>query len=358
MSGATPLAAARWYVRHGYAPILIPHKRKYPRLLDWQKLIISEPELPRYFNGAPMNIGILLGDPSGGRVDADLDCREARLLAPRFLPATGARFGRAGAPLSHWIYTVIGELRQETFRDPRLPDNDERGMVLELRATSPHVSILAHITQEELLRVFDSTDAANGFGNRFLWVCVRRSKLLPEGGRLPEDEAASLVHRTSQALAFARKQSEVRRNDDARALWAEIYPDLSEGKPGMLGALIARAEAHVLRLSELYALLDQSPEITPDPLLAALALWDYCAASARYIFGDSTGDPIADRILAALRANGEMDQSAISDLFGRHVNAGRLGKVLEALLLAGLARSEREHDSEKRGRPRTLWTAR
>lgn len=225
-----------------------------------------------------------------------------------------------------------------------------------LRATSPHVSILAHITQEELLRVFDSTDAANGFGNRFLWVCVRRSKLLPEGGRLPEDEADSLVHRTSQALAFARKRSEVRRNDDARALWAEIYPDLSEGRPGMLGALIARAEAHVLRLSLLYALLDQSPEITPDHLLAALALWDYCEASARFIFGDSTGDPIADRILSALRTATDMDMKDIAELFGRHVNASRLGKALETLLAAGLAQNKR--DNETGGRPRIVWTAR
>ncbi|MDQ3694143.1 MAG: bifunctional DNA primase/polymerase [Chloroflexota bacterium] len=223
-----------------------------------------------------------------------------------------------------------------------------------LRATSPHVSIIAHITKEELLRVFDSTDAANGFGNRFLWVYVRRSKILPEGGRLPDAEAVTLTRRTVDVLAFARKRGEVQRNEAARALWADVYPDLSEGRPGMLGALTARAEAHVLRLSLLYALLDQTPDITPAHLLAALALWDYCEASARYIFGDQTGDPIADRILAALRASGQMAQGEIIDLLGRHVNAGRLGKALEVLTAAGLARNERE---ETGGRPRTVWSA-
>lgn len=223
-----------------------------------------------------------------------------------------------------------------------------------LRATSPHVSIIAHVTQEELLRVFDSTDAANGFGNRFNWLCVRRSKLLPDGGRLPDLDAAELAARTKAVLDFARKQGEVRRDTEARELWKEIYPDLSAGRRGMLGALIARGPAQVLRLSLLYALLEQSPAITPEHLLAALALWDYCEASTRHIFGDSTGDPIADRILAALRGNGSMTQGEITDLLGRHVNAGRLGRALEALLAAGLARSVRE---ETGGRPRTIWTA-
>jgi len=117
-----------------------------------------------------------------------------------------------------------------------------------LRATSPHVAILAHVTADELRRVFDSTDAANGFGNRFLWVCVKRSKLLPEGGRLPEAEAVALAARVADVLGAARKRNEVRRDADAKALWADVYGDLSSSKPGMFGALIARAESHVLRL--------------------------------------------------------------------------------------------------------------
>jgi hypothetical protein len=118
--------------------------------------------------------------------------------------------------------------------------------------------------------------------------------------------------------------------------------------------LTDRAEAHVLRLSLLYALLDGSAVITAEHLIAALAVWDYCAASAQYIFGDSTGDSIADRVLTALRANGPMAQGEIVDRLGRHVNSGRLGKAFESLLTGGLARSIRE---ETPGRPRTVWVA-
>jgi len=53
------------------------------------------------------------------------------------------------------------------------------------KATDAHISIIGHITQDELLRYLENTEAANGFGNRFLWFSVRRSKALPLGGKLP-----------------------------------------------------------------------------------------------------------------------------------------------------------------------------
>ncbi|MDQ3695601.1 MAG: YfjI family protein [Chloroflexota bacterium] len=225
------------------------------------------------------------------------------------------------------------------------------------RCQSPHISMLAHITKTELQRELTDVSAGNGFGNRYLWLCVRRSKILPEGGRLPDDERVELVRRTREAIIAARKITTVERDTEAKALWAEVYPDLSEAGTGLWGALTDRAEAHVLRLSLLYALLECSAVITADHLTAALCLWDYCAASAKYLFGDATGDPIADRILTALRANGPMAQGEIGDLLGRNVNAGRLGKAFETLLAAKLACSAREHDEERKGRPRTVWTA-
>jgi hypothetical protein len=51
-----------------------------------------------------------------------------------------------------------------------------------LKATGAHISIVGHITEEELRGRLTRTDAASGFGNRFLFACVRRSKLLPFGG--------------------------------------------------------------------------------------------------------------------------------------------------------------------------------
>lgn len=52
------------------------------------------------------NVGVRLGDPSGGLVDVDLDCPEAVALAGRFLPATAA-FGRGGET-RHYLYVCPG----------------------------------------------------------------------------------------------------------------------------------------------------------------------------------------------------------------------------------------------------------
>ena len=62
-------------------------------------------------------------------------------------------------------------------------------------ATSPHVSVLGHITKPEFLRELTETAQANGFANRFPFFCVRRSKELPHGGALPEADVARLVDR-------------------------------------------------------------------------------------------------------------------------------------------------------------------
>jgi replicative DNA helicase len=75
----------------------------------------------------------LLGEPSGGLVDVDLDCAAAVRLAPVFLPATGAVFGRLSAPASHYLYIADGATTAR-FADPTVSDG-ERGMLLELRST-------------------------------------------------------------------------------------------------------------------------------------------------------------------------------------------------------------------------------
>lgn len=51
-----------------------------------------------------------------------------------------------------------------------------------VKATGAHIGIVGHITEMELRRYLSETEVFNGFGNRFIWICVKRSKVLPEGG--------------------------------------------------------------------------------------------------------------------------------------------------------------------------------
>ena len=70
-----------------------------------------------------------------------------------------------------------------------------------LKATSAHISIIGHITSPELLRNL-SDELTNGFANRLLWCCIKRSKFLPEGGSVPEAEIASLSRRLRGVLEW------------------------------------------------------------------------------------------------------------------------------------------------------------
>jgi len=218
-------------------------------------------------------------------------------------------------------------------------------------ATDAHISVLGHIPKHELNRLIDETDAANGFANRFLWVCVRRSKLLPEGGYLGDDKLAPIIRGVQSALDFARRQGEVKRNDAARELWASVYPRLSSGRPGLLGAVLSRAEAQTVRLSLLYALLDRSPVIREDHLRAALALWEYCSHSAAYIFGERLGDPTADTILAALRTKPEgLTRTEISNLLSRNISRQELDSAIARLVQQNLTYTSAD-GAGGRGRP-------
>ena len=75
---------------------------------------------------------------------------------------------------------------------------------------------------------------------------------------------------------------------------------LSPGSGNTYGAATSRAEAQVLRLSAIYAALDRTPLIDACHVEAALAVWDYCLASARLLFDTAPIDPTARRISEAL----------------------------------------------------------
>lgn len=223
------------------------------------------------------------------------------------------------------------------------------------RATGGHISILSHITKDELLRYLDSTEAGNGFGNRFLWVCVRRSKCLPEGGKGGAVDFSFILRHLRRAVDFARQTQEIRRDQAARELWAEVYPELSEGKAGLLGSMTARAEAQVLRLSCIYALLDLSNVVRTEHLRAALACWDYCEQSARFIFGEALGDPVADEILNVLKAAGQagMTRTDLYNHFGRNKKAEVISRALAALAERGKTVCIKEPGDG--GRPVERW---
>ena len=60
------------------------------------------------------------------------------------------------------------------------------------KATGAHISMIGHITRHELLRHLSDTEQHNGFANRLLWCCAKRSQYLPEGGKIDEGKTNDL----------------------------------------------------------------------------------------------------------------------------------------------------------------------
>jgi len=141
MNNATVLDVARGYVARGWRVVPIPERRKGPILSGWQHLELDVDDLPRHFtaNGVRPNIGVILGKPSGGLVDVDLDTPTAGALGALWLPETGAVFGRAGKRCSHYLYRASdGEGPVKTLQFEAAAVKALHGttaMLVELRST-------------------------------------------------------------------------------------------------------------------------------------------------------------------------------------------------------------------------------
>jgi Domain of unknown function (DUF3854) len=235
------------------------------------------------------------------------------------------------------------------------------------KSTGSHITVVAHVTKKELLKHLTEQKLGSGIANRFVFALVRRSKKLPHGGaedafdpkQIQSLERALEFGKTPRRIDFSNEIEESY-GYSTKELWEEIYAELSEGKPGLFGAVVSRAEAQVRRIATIYAALDLSAVVRVDHLLAALAVWQYAEQSAYLIFGDRTGDMVADEILEALRGAAEegMPRTEIHDLFGRHLKGRVLGTILRDLEAQGRISRKKVPKGEGPGRPPEVWCIR
>jgi hypothetical protein len=171
------------------------------------------------------------------------------------------------------------------------------------RASRAHVSMLAMITPEELLRQHSRLSQAGGLESRILYVySAPAADVSPFAAGFG---AGALANRVRDALEASR-QDVMSRTDPVSAHllalrgiqpnapigicpevadgWASVKARLSVPGEGM-SALHSRAQPQVIRLAAAYALCDQATEIGPAHVEAAVAAREYCARSAEIVFG-------------------------------------------------------------------------
>lgn len=183
---ATIQERARRWVKRGCAPIPVPHLAKAPALAEWQTLRLTECNISEYFNSEPQNIGLLLGEPSAGLVDIDLDTDEAVSIAPMYFPKT-AGFGRLSRPCSHLLFRCPG-IRTQKFI--------HQTMILEVRSTGCQTIVPGsmHPSGEQITQTPGITEFA----------LIEASDLLVAAGKTA---AAALLARAWKELNGSRHEA-------------------------------------------------------------------------------------------------------------------------------------------------------
>jgi hypothetical protein len=141
-------------IEQGFKVVPIPHKEKGPKIAGWQNLAITKDDVREYFSdNQPMNVGVLLGEPSGGVVDVDIDNFDAVKLAGHFLPATSMVFGRDGKPRSHHIYFC------PEYKKTKRYETKSDGCIIEMRSNGAQTVFppSTHTSGEEIKYYIDGT---------------------------------------------------------------------------------------------------------------------------------------------------------------------------------------------------------
>ena len=218
------------------------------------------------------------------------------------------------------------------------------------KATGAHISIIGNITIEELLKLLDKTSMLNGFGNRFLFGFVKRTKLLPHGGeKIDFSDFNAKLLKNIQGL-----QGEMQWTPEAKKLWEEIYLILAAEKEGLVGDLTNRIEVHTLRISMIYAIIDGSLCINVQHLKAAYAIILYSLQSVELIFGNKpNGSTLELRLFDIIQNNNGIKLGDIHKALGGHTTAKLIQDALTILESQSLIYCEKQKSNG--GRDALVW---
>lgn len=224
----------------------------------------------------------------------------------------------------------------------------------EIKVSNHHIGIITHITNEELLSLLKGQHYFNGFANRFLYIWSKRSKLLPFPESLDSGRVAEFGYRIRDSIDSLRKKQnfELRFSPSASKIWEQIYNELSRDTYGTTGSILSRAEAQVIRISVIYAVLDGSSWIDDCHLNAALAIWNYSEVSVNRIFGRSILSN-EDKLISILKEAKVLRRSDVHAIMGNNSSSAEIERIKNSLI----ARQEIfiAMNGAGRGRPVEEW---
>ncbi len=291
-------------------------------------------------------------DPNDKNFDEGVTDKRLFVNEPEFASVL-ARSRREGSTLSMVIRNAFDGYPLQTITSGN-----------PLYSTGHHITIVGAITPSELVQRMSGVDIANGFANRFMLVCSKRSKLLPLGGEPSRNDMARLsgvFSRRAQKVRGGVPVRQMEMTQAAKDLWTDQYMarHAVEMLDGPAASLRGRWHAHSIRLAVSYALLDGATQVDKAHIQAGLAAWDYSEASTQHIFGDEDADPDLSRLAE------HVDNADIGGLSRKHINkvvfnghkgAKELNVLCAKLLALGRYRSiEVPAEGGRGGRPTTFY---
>jgi hypothetical protein len=322
MSTEKPRRAAVALIRRGAAVIPAPAGEKNPGRPGWEALRITEEEIPDYwYNG--QNIGVLCGEPSGWRVDVDLDPDEAVGLAGRFLAPT-LTSGRESRPHSHWWYVCAGaescdwkdtdgsklvELRstgRQTLVAPSVhPDGDEyvwhteTGLKMaEIGATELSRRLRELATAVLIARHLPPIRAGTGGGGRHDYALALAGFLL-RPGRLGDDLTLKVLKGAWDAKGWPGEKEKREAHRDLEGIVSDTAENLEAGEPVVGGPTLEEHAPGMVRLLckwwgwERKPKTEDKPEEKEERRNQADRLIGYALEDAQELFVDQQGAPHA-----------------------------------------------------------------
>ena len=370
----SPLDIALDYIGRGWNPVPVDYRAKKPSTgNDWQLRVIDASNAPHYFNGSgQMNVGVILGPSSHGLTDVDLDCAEARAVAPYVLPRTGAIFGRASNRAAHRLYytdlSVTADKAVLVFDDPK---TNERLLELRIGGASGAQTVFPGSTHEsgEPITWEESGEPAS-VDNDDLFCLVHDlaaysliARYWPAPGLKARHSAALIIggffaragkdpreiKLAAEAIARAANDKEWRNRLEAAEAAAKAFHagKHAHGLTGMrkqFGDAVADQAAEWLGYDGSGERQDSSTSKS-DTVSDAKPAERLIQSSAEFIQGFETPDPLIEGIIMrkfiyALTGHVSKGKTAVALLFAAHIGLGKMLGNLEVergrvLYLAG-----------------------
>lgn len=210
------------------------------------------------------------------------------------------------------------------------------------RATDAYPGCIVHVTPRDLSQHMQTTEAFNGFANRFLWLRTRKVRSIPHAEDLKLDPVQEQLQRLARIVERAKQRGEIKKSPAARIVWEAIYLDFDDDDDESITASIAaRGPAYILRLSLVFALLDNAEFIEPVHLEAAKAIWEMNEASIEATWGELKGSPLAERIWRLLQeAPDGMSRTALSEALHKKKSKTEIDRAIKDLFDRGLVTIE------------------